>query len=88
MDEVWVADNLLAFDGRVLELFGHPASPSARYHVENLELTVGDPDRNNRRMVTIKAATRMSGSTALTVPPDDWPAFESFLDRVFAAMPD
>ena len=87
MDEAWLGDNLLAFDGRVLELFGHPATPSSRFHVANLDLTVADPDKKGRRMLTLKAATKRSGGVMLEIEPEDWPALEPFLDRVLAAMP-
>jgi hypothetical protein len=88
MDKVWVGDNLLTFDGAVLELFGHPASPSARFHVELLELDVGEPDRKDRRPLTLKPSTRFGGGIQIHIPPEDWPQAEPFLDRVLAAMPD
>lgn len=88
MDKVWVGDNLLTFDGEVLELFGHPADPSARFHVELLELEVHDPDRKGRRTLALKASTTFSGGVHLQIPPEDWAAAEPFVERVLAAMPD
>ena len=81
VDEVWADDLLLAFDGRVIEVFGFPGSESMRFHVENLELTV------EHRSVTMKPAMR-GGGCAFAVPEDDWPDVERLLDAVLAAMPD
>jgi hypothetical protein len=87
-DRVWIGDNLLLFDGEVLEVFGHPASPSARFHVEALDLTLEDPDRKGRRSLTLRAAARHSGGLGLTIELEDLPRAEPFLDRVLAAIPD
>ena len=87
-DEVWVGDNLLVFDGTVLEVFGHPATPSARWHVRALEIEVGEPDRHARRLLRLRATARFSGGLGLEIPPEDWPAAEALLGRVLAAMPD
>ena len=87
MDEVWAGDVLLTFDRRVLEVFGFPGSESMRYHVRNMELSIDDPDRKDRRAVALKPATR-GGGCVFNVPPEDWPAVEPFLDRVLAAIPD
>ncbi|MBK6010337.1 hypothetical protein [Streptomyces sp. MBT53] len=39
-----------SFDGRILEVFGgHPH----RFHIQNLHLSVTDPDRKGRRTVEI-----------------------------------
>ena len=86
MEELWIGDNLLAFDGTVLELFGHPATPSSRWHVRALDLEVGAPDKKGRRMLQLRATTKHSGRLGLEVPPEDWSAVEPFLDRVLAAM--
>jgi hypothetical protein len=85
VEEVWADDSLLAWDGRVLEVFGFPGSGSARFHVANLAVEVDDPDRKGRRTVTLRPASR-SGGVALQVPAEDWPAVEPLLDRVLAAM--
>src|ERR687896_1300239 len=63
MDEVWAGDVLLCFDGRVVEVFGFSGSESIRFHVRNLELEVGEPDRKGRRSVRIKPASRGSGGS-------------------------
>ena len=87
MDKVWVGDNLLTFDGAVLELFGHPASPSARFHVEVLDLEFDDPDRKGRRQLTLMPAAALSGGVSIRVEPDELAQVEPFVDRVLAAMP-
>ena len=84
-NEVWCGDVLLTFDGKVLELFGFPEN-GARFHVRNVELSVGEPDRKERRAVAVKPASR-GGGCRFDVPPEDWPAVGPFLDRVLAAIP-
>ena len=88
MTEAWAGDNLLAFDGRVLEVFGHPADPSARFHAAALQLELGEPDRKGRRDLLLRATARHSGGLMLSIPPEDWAAVEPLLDAVLAAMPD
>jgi hypothetical protein len=88
MDEVWAGDSLLAFDGRVVEVFGFSGSESIRFHVRNVELEVGEPDRKGRRSVRIKPASRGSGGCMFEVSEEDWPSVGPFLDRVLAAIPD
>ena len=86
MDEVWLDDSLLCFDGRVLEVFGFPGSESIRFHVRNVRVQVGDPDRKGRRRLTI-TASRGSGGCSFEVQPEQWPQIAPLLERVFAAMP-
>ena len=88
VDEVWCGDSLLAFDGRVLEVFGFGSSESVRFHVRNMDLEVGDPGRKGRRSVLVKPASRRSGGLGLEVEEADWPTVGPFLDRVLAAIPD
>lgn len=88
VDEVWAGDSLLAFDGRVLEVFGFMGSESTRFHVRNVEIEIADPDRKGRRSVRVKPASRGSGGLQLEVDEADWPAVGPFLDRVLAAIPD
>ena len=88
MDEVWAGDSLLAFDGRVLEVFGFMGSESLRFHVRNVELSIDEPDRRGRRSVRIRPAARGSGGCQLEVDEDDWRAVGPFLDRVLAAIPE
>ena len=86
-DEAWAGDSLLAFDGRVLEVFGFPGENSMRFHVRNMELEIGDPDRRNRRGVRIKPASRGSGGCMFDVDEEDWAGVGPLLDRVLAAIP-
>ena len=87
MTEVWCDDTLVVFDGRVVEVFGFPGSESLRYHVLNLDVSIGEEDRRGRRSVTLRPASRKSGGCQLEVPSGDWPAVSALLDRVMAAMP-
>ena len=87
MDEVWADDILLAFDGRVLEVFGFPGATSMRFHVRNMELAVDEPDRTGNRSVTVKPAMR-GGGCSFAVPEGDWEAVGAFLDRVLASIPE
>lgn len=87
MDEIWIDDTLVAFDGRVLEVFGFSGSESLRFHVRNIEISVEEPDRKGRRWLRIKPATPGSGGCMFEVEPGDWPHVGPFLDRVMAAIP-
>jgi hypothetical protein len=42
---IWIGGPLVAFDGRVVEVFGFSGSASLRFHVRNVEIEVQDPDR-------------------------------------------
>ena len=85
MEEVWAGGILFAFDGRVLERVGYARDDSMRFHVRNLELQVGGPDRKCRRTLKIKAVSRRGGCHA-DGPEEDWPAIAPFVDRVLAAI--
>jgi hypothetical protein len=69
---------MIAFDGRVFEAFGF--SGPVRYHVEELELEVKDPDKKGRRDVII--GSRWRGMAQFTVEEADWPSVEPVLQRV------
>ena len=86
MDEVWAGESLLAFDGRVLEVFGFPGAVSMRFHVRNLRLSVSGPDGGGTHWVLVQAS-HGSGGCNLQVAADQWPGVGPFLERVFAAMP-
>jgi len=86
VDEVWADDVLLAFDGRVVEVFGFPGSESIRFHVRNLDLSVDGPDRKGRYALQLAPATR-GGGCHVIVPEGDWPDVGGFVERVLAAMP-
>ena len=87
VQEVWADDILLAFDGRVLEIFGFPGQESYRFHVRNMELSSEGPDRKQRHRVVVTSA-RGSGGCAFDVPPEDWLHVGPLLDEVLAAMPE
>ncbi len=87
MDEIWLGTTLLAFDGRVLEVFGFSGSESIRFHVRNIDIQVDDPDRKGRRWLRIKPASPGSGGCMFEVQPEEWNHLGPFLDRVFAAIP-
>jgi len=75
-------DNLVAFDGRVLELFGF--SDPHRYHVSNLRIKVDDPDRKGRVPISIGHASKRGGAM-FGVEPEDWPGVKAVVDRAAAA---
>jgi hypothetical protein len=83
-DEVWVGESLLAFDGRVLEIFGYPSRDSYRYHTGNLQIHVGEPDRKGKRMVQLMPRTKGVGC-ALAISTEDWPHAAPLLARIQAA---
>jgi hypothetical protein len=83
VDETWVGDNLFTFDGSVLELFGHPASPSSRWHVRAIELELDE----ERRELKLRATSKWSGKLQLSIPEGDWPAAAAFFERVLAGIP-
>ena len=86
IQEVWAGDILLAFDGRVLEVFGFPGSESLRFHVRNLELAI-EEGRDGRHTVLAKPAMR-GGGCRFDVEAGDWAAVEPLLEAVLAAMPE
>jgi hypothetical protein len=88
VDEIWIDTTLVAFDGRVLEVFGFSGSESLRFHVRNIEIELQDPDRKGRRWLRIKPASPGSGGCMFEVGPEDWPHVGPFVDRVMAAIPE
>lgn len=88
MREVWIDDVLLAFDGTVVELFGFPGAASFRFHVKNLVLEVGEPNRKGRRALQFDPATKYSSGARMDIPAEDWPNVEPVLTEILAAMPD
>jgi len=75
-------DTLLAFDGRVLELFGF--SDVHRYHVSDLSIKVDDPDRKGRVGVRIGRASARGGAL-FGVAPEHWQEVKDVIDRTAAA---
>ena len=72
-----------SFDGRILEVFG--GNPH-RFHIQNLHLSVTDPDRKGRRTVEIAAVgTHVTMSYTAT----EWertPDLAALLEAVQAAI--
>ncbi len=87
MEEIWIKDMLLAFDGRVVEIFGFPGSESLRFHIANLKLEITGPDRKGRHSVQLKPLSRHTGGCLFEVREEDWPAAEAYLDNVTRHMP-
>ena len=86
-DEVWVGDSLLSFDGRVLEVFGYQGQDSVRYHVQNLLIDIGEPDRKGKRALQLKPRTR-GVACVLAISTEDWATAAQLLERVQAATAD
>jgi len=80
--EARTGDTLVAFDGRVMELFGF--SDPHRYHVSDLKIKVDGPDRKGRVAITIGRASARGGA-GFGAAPEDWPALKSVLDRAAEA---
>ena len=84
MDEVRTGDMLLAFDGRILEVFGFGSQDSYRFHVQNMELWVDEPDRKGRRTVKLRVPSGLT--IQFDAPDEDWPGVGPFFERVHAAL--
>ncbi len=81
-DEIWIDDSLVVFDGQVLEVFGFRGERNVRFHVRNLSIDVGGPDRKGRRMVQLKARTKGSGGLGFEISEEDWAEAGPLLERV------
>lgn len=88
MHEVWIDDTLLTFDGTVVELFGFPGNASLRFHVKNLGVEVGEPNRKGVRALQFDPATKYSGGARMDIPAEDWPNVEPVLHEILSAMPE
>jgi hypothetical protein len=88
MDELSVANHILAFDGRVLEIFGQLAGSGAnrRWHVRDLAVSIEGPDRKGRHAVQFKVASSNTGRCRLEIEDDEWTFAEPFLRRVQEAV--
>jgi hypothetical protein len=86
IEEAWTDTCLLAFDGRVLEVFGFPGGEqSLRFHVANLDLTLSGPDRDGSLDATLMPL-RGGGGLRLQVSAARRPAVEPLLERVSTAI--
>jgi hypothetical protein len=81
MTEIRLGDHLLAFDGKVLEVFGHePGGESARYHAALIETIL--LARDARGQLTLNFSTRHGGILGLKVPPEKKPEVEALVQGV------
>ncbi len=83
--EVWLTDSLgLAFDGRVVELFG-TSTGSERYHVRQFGVAMKGIDKSGVRRVHLGFEHRpgkISAGAMANVDPERWPELESLLRRI------
>jgi hypothetical protein len=84
MDEVDAGDLLIAFDGRVLELFNTMDGTSKRYHVRRFALTLEGPNDKGRLRGYIKPSVG-SGESRFRVDGAEVPAALELLEGVKAA---
>jgi len=87
--EVRAGARLLAFDGRVLEIFnfqvdGYPVA--VRFHISNMSLKIVGPNRKGRRSLRVEAPN-CSLQVWVTVQADEWATVGPFISRVAAALP-
>ena len=78
--EAWAGTTGVAFDGRVVEVFGF--SDAMRFHLREVEVDADEPDRKGRRTVKIG---RGRGGAMFNVDASDWPAMEGVLQRLSEA---
>ncbi len=78
--EMEVGDHVVAFDGRVLEVF-NDADGSIRMHVARMKVKL-KPGFKNRLYVELRAERRGSPRAVFEVQPDDRPAFEELMAEV------
>jgi hypothetical protein len=83
-----VSQNLLTFDGVVLEIFGLTQTSSGsqqgqRFHRDLMAITIDPPDRKGKRRVRINTA---GASCQLDVADEDRAVID-FLERVRVALP-
>jgi hypothetical protein len=83
-----VVENLLTFDGVILEIFGQTQTSSGsqqgqRFHRDLMTITIEAPDRTGDRRVRIKTS---GAFCQFDVAEQDRPVID-FLERVRAALP-
>jgi hypothetical protein len=84
-DDYLLGEVIVAWDGRVVELFRRDVAETTRVHVRQLELELHAPDRRGRHTVDFATTTRGRGGFKLTVPPEAWDEAKSLLDEINAA---
>ena len=86
-EEIRVADMILAFDGRVLEVFGYIGSHgSLRFRAGYAHVTV-DPLRKGRVSVIIEGGGPGSPAISFNVEPEEAAAAAPFFDLLRTACP-
>jgi hypothetical protein len=79
--------SVVAFDGRVLELFTWRTGSAGRLVKGMLFIEVDGPDRRGRRNVSCSCRPGFGGSGfRLTVSEQQWPALEPFFSQVVASL--
>lgn len=83
--EVVVGDRIIAFDGRVVEIFnGSGTAPSLRLHVARMRVKV-QPTWKDRLQVELRQERR--GNWAMfEVRPEERPAFEALMADIRSAI--
>lgn len=82
--EVEVGEDLiLAWDGRVLELFGGSGSGATRWHARRVTVGLDGPDRKGRYSLLLRGPN--DGGSLITVQPQDVPAVQELVAAVLAA---
>ncbi len=83
--ETWFTESLaLAFDGRVVELFG-TSTGSERYHVRQFGYQIKNVDKQGGRRVHLgfeHKPGKLSAGVLVTVEPQRWPELERLLQRI------
>lgn len=86
VDEAWMGEDCISFDGRVVEVFG--LSQAERLHVREFGYEVDGPDRKGRYVLRIgrRRKGKMKGGAMMAVDGEDWPAVEAVLQRIDATQ--
>jgi hypothetical protein len=87
--EVWFDDCCLAFDGRVVEVFGGMGS-SDRFHLRQFGHEVKGPDRSGAYSLHAGLRNkrgRLSGGVSAIVQAAEWPQVQQLLQLIDAARP-
>jgi hypothetical protein len=84
-EDYLLGEVIVAWDGRVVELFRRDVAETTRVHIRHLELETHGPDRRGRHTVDFATTTRGRGGFKLTVPPEAWDETKEFIDAISAS---
>ena len=84
-EDYLLGEVIVAWDGRVVELFRRDVAETTRVHVRQLELVTHEPDRRGRHTVDFATTTRGRGGFKLTVPSEAWDDAKSLIEEISAA---